>query len=162
MSIQFEKSVVAASVPFDNSTNGFTSTDVQAAIVEASTRLVASEVSATANDTTTSSTDSPLNSMTITPAAGTYMVWFGTTITSNSAGAAISISLYVGGAQKADSLRKITPLDGGLGSSGSSRGTSDINALVTVNGSQALVVQWSISSGTATCGPRTMNILRIL
>lgn len=38
-----------------------------------------------------------------------------------------------------------------------------LNASVTnIPGSQAITIQWSTSAGTVTCGPRVMNILRIL
>lgn len=151
----------AQSIPFDNTGNGFTSTDVQSAIVESTHNLIEGEASATADATTNSGTDSLLTGMTDTPVAGTYLVWFSTTITSPTAGAAISISIYVGGVQKADSLRKIIPFSGGTLTSGNARGGVFTNGVVTVNGSQAIEIRWSTSSGTMTSGPRTLNILRV-
>lgn len=152
---------VASSVPFDNSTNGFTSTDVQAAIEEAAHNLAELEASATATATTSSGTDAILTSMTLTPIAGTYMVWFSCDVTSPTAGAAISFSIYVGGVQKADSLRKIIPFSGGTLTSGNARAVAATNGVVTVNGSQAITIEWSTSAGTMTAGARTLNTLRV-
>lgn len=152
---------VAGEIPFDNATNGWISTDVQSAIQESTHTLFAAEVTGFTDLNTTSTTDSLLTGMTITPAAGTYLVWFSTSITSNLAGAAVSTSFYVGGVQKADSLRKIIPLDGGALSVGAARGIMQFQGLITVNGSQAIEIRWSTSGGTATCGPRTMNTLRV-
>lgn len=154
-------SPVARSIPFDNSTNGFVSTNVQAAIEETSNFLTVNEITATADATTTSSTDALINSMTTTPVAGTYLVFFNASATSNTAGAAISFSYYLAGSQIAATLRKIIPLDGGTLSVGSARGLTGIHQKVTFNGSQALEVRWSISSGTGTCHQRVLTSIRI-
>lgn len=147
----------------DNTTdaNKPVSTAQAAAILAASYALTSGEASATGDATTSSGTDALLTGMTQTLASGTYLVWFNTSITSPTPGAAISSSIYVGGVQKADSLRKIIPCDGGTLSSGSGRGIMQVVGRVTVNGSQAVELRWSTSSGTATCGPRTMNWLRV-
>lgn len=126
------------------------------------TALNPSEISATADATTTSGTDVLLTGMTTTPAAGTYLVLFSSSITSNAAGAAITSSFYVAGVQKADSIRKISPFDGGTLSATTARGAMVIQGLIAVTGSQAIEVRWSISSGTGTCGPRTMNLIKVI
>lgn len=120
------------------------------------------EVSATASATAGTGADALLTGMTITPVAGTYLVWFSCDINSINAGNAISLSLYVGGTQKADSIRKVVPFCGGTLTSGSARCGVAINGLVTVNGSQAIEVRWSASAGTNTAAARTMNLLRVL
>lgn len=153
---------VASSVPFDNSTDSYVATDVQAAIEETNKHLIAAEVSDTANATTTSGTDAVLTGMTVTPGAGTFLVWFSSSITSNNAGASISYSYYVNGVQKSDSVRKISPFDGGTLSATTARGDTSLNGLITVTAGQAIDVRWSTSGGTATAGPRTLNYLRIL
>lgn len=152
-------SEVASSIPFDNSTNGFAATDVQAAIEEAQ-RPVITEVTDTANATTTSGTDALLTTMTITPTiAGNYMVCFESSITSNAAGAAITYSVYVNGTQQAATVKKMSPLDGGTLSVGSARADASLRKKIAWT-TGTIEIRWSTSGGTATCGPRTMDIMR--
>lgn len=150
----------ARGTPFDNTSNGFTSTDVQGAIEEATHLLSDAETIATANATTTSGTDALITGMTITPAAGNYIVWFSSSVISNNAGAIITVSLYINGVQKADSVRTLAPFDGGALSALTARCGVSIQGLATVNGSQTIEVRWNTSGGTATCGPRNLLILR--
>lgn len=119
------------------------------------------EVSDTANATTTSSTDALLTTMTISPVAGNYLLMFTTSITSSAAGAAISCSVYVGGTQQAKTLMKIAPFDGGTLSATTARGSMAITSTVSVTSGQTVEIHWSTSAGTATCGPRIMNLLRL-
>lgn len=122
--------------------------------------ISATEVSFSSNLTVTSTTDVLMTGMTITPVAGTYMVWFSTWLTHSNGNATITMSLYVGGVQKADSIRVAIPFVGAL-----SAITQDMplatNALVTVNGSQAIAIDWRTSTGTATAHHGTLNILRV-
>lgn len=120
------------------------------------------EVSATGTITAGTGADALMTGMTVTPVAGTYLTFFSCDLTCASAGAATSFSLYVGGSQKADSIRKVAPFDGGTLSALNARCGVAINGVVTVNGSQAIEIRWSASNGTNTSGPRTMNILRVL
>lgn len=120
------------------------------------------EVSATASTNAGTGADTLMSGMTITPVSGTYLVFFSCDINSNTAGAAISVSIYVAGSQKADSLRKVIPFAGGTLTSGSARAMASTNGVVTVNGSQAIEIRWSASSGTNSAAARTMNILRVL
>lgn len=119
------------------------------------------EVSATSSATAGTGADAVLTGMTITPVAGTYMAWFSCDLNSGSAGAVLSLSIYVGGTQKSDSLRKVMPFAGGTLTSGSQRVGVATNGLVTVNGSQAITIEWSASSGTVTAAARTLNILKV-
>lgn len=151
---------VAAGIPYDNSTDGWIAEDVQAAIEEAPIHLRAGEVHTTSTFTL-SATPTLIPGITTTPVAGTYLVWFSDVITVASVGAIATAGLYVGGTLKADSVRAISPFDGGLTSNVNAAGVIAINALVTVNGSQAIQVRASTSTGTATCGAAgTMNWLR--
>lgn len=118
------------------------------------------EVSDTANTTTTSNTDALLTTMSINPSAGTYLLFFSTSITSNNAGAAVSCSVYNNGTQDASTLNKIIPFDGGTLSVGSARGTVAIQRTIVVT-TGSVQIRWSTSGGTATCGPRVMTMLRI-
>lgn len=117
-------------------------------------------VTATASTTTNSGTDALLNSMTSTPAAGTYSVQFNCDVQCNSPGGAVSFSIYVGGSQIAVSLLKTIPLDGGTLSIGTGRDIIFLIEEVAVNGSQAVEVRWSTSSGTATVGNRKLRLRR--
>lgn len=124
---------------------------------------IVTEVSDTANATTSSSTDALLTTMTITPTvAGNYQVLFNSSITSNAAGAAITVSIYVGGVQDPATVIKLSPFDGGTLSATTARAVAFCLKKVTTNGSQSIEIHWSISSGTGTCGPRVMQISRCL
>lgn len=119
------------------------------------------EVTSTANATTTSGTDALLTGMTSTPGAGTYFCTFSSSIDNNAAGSATSVSYYIGGVQKAASLVKSSVFDGGALSAGDARGIVTISTIVVLDGAAAVEIRWSVSSGTATCGARTLDLIRI-
>lgn len=119
------------------------------------------EVSATGTITAGTGADTLMTSMTLTPAAGSYMVLFSCDLNCSTAGAATSFSLYVDGVQKADSLRKVAPFDGGALSATAARCGVSINGVVSVNGSQAIEIRWSASNGTNQSSTRTLNLLRV-
>lgn len=151
----------ADQTPFDNSTNGFTATNVQAAIEEAKAFFASTVVTSVTAPTTSSSTDALLTGMTMSLAAGTYFVDFTTTMTSDAAGAVISISFYRAGTQLGETLMKISPFDGGALSATTARGAVAINHKIVITGTQTVEVRWSISNGNGTCGPRIMRSLRV-
>lgn len=151
---------VAVSTPFDNTSNGFAATNVQAAIEEATFNLHESEVSATADTTTTSTTDVLMNSMTLTPAAGSYLTWFSTTVDHSNQSVAVVVSIYVGGVQNTASVRSVIPRFNGAGAITLSPCVAT-NAVVTVNGAQAIEIRWKTASNTATAHQRTLDILRV-
>lgn len=117
-------------------------------------------------DTTTTSTAAThvlINSMTITPAAGTYMVWFNTTLDSNTNNANIFVALYSNSTIITGTEMGATPqTQGGLTPSLNSKIPISTHAVsVTVNGSQAIEARWRISvAGTATAHTRMLSILR--
>lgn len=118
------------------------------------------EVSATGATTTTSASDGVMNTMTVTPVAGTYLVLFSTWCSHSTGNATITFSIYNNGVQKTDSVRTIIPFNGGVGAN-----TQDIeaviNGVVTATGAGAVTIQWKTSAGTATCTQRTMNLVRL-
>lgn len=124
------------------------------------TTLSTTEVSATADTTTTSSTDVLMNSMTITPAAGTYLVWFSSTVDHSNQAVLITASIYSGGSLSAASARAVMPRFNGIGADTLSPCVAT-NGIVTVNGSQAIEIRWKTPSGTATAHQRTLDILRV-
>lgn len=160
MGAHIYESPTAYGIPFDNSTNGFTAINVQAAIEEARV-VISSQITATANATTTSGTNALLTGMTITPAAGTYLVMFSGSMNLNAAGSTGSMSLYVAGAQITHTVRNSSVFDGGALSATSATGAIALQHIATVTGSQVVQIEWSVSSGTATCGPRTLTLLRL-
>lgn len=125
------------------------------------TSLTAQELNFSSNITTTStSSTNVMTGMTVTPAAGSYLVWFSAWLTHSNGNDTVNISILSGGVQKADSIRTCVPFCGAIGAvnDGIEVGT---NGLVTVNGSQAIAIQWSTNAGTATAHSGTMNILRV-
>lgn len=153
---------VASSVPFDNATNGFTATNVQTAIEEVHNQTpTATEVSATVDATTTSTTDVLMTSMTITPIAGKYFVAFSGCVDHSNQSVAVVGSIYSGGSRKADSERSVVPRFNGVGANSLSPCMA-INGVVTVNGSQAIEIRWKTASGTATVHTRTLDIVRVI
>lgn len=125
--------------------------------------IYSTEVTATASTTTTSTTDALINSMTTTPVAGTYIVWFHTTLQSNANNINIFVSIYAGGVQASGSEMSATPqIQGGLTPSLNQNSPIGTVNTVTVNGAQAIEARWRVSAaGTATSLSRTLQILRI-
>lgn len=118
------------------------------------------EVSATADVTTTSTTDVLMTGMTITPVAGTYIASFSTTVDHSNQSVLVTISIYVGGSLKTDSVRAVMPRFNGIGANSLSPCVST-NGIVTVNGSQAIEIRWKTAANTATAHQRTLDIVRL-
>lgn len=119
------------------------------------------EVSATADTTTTSTTDVLMNSMTITPVAGTYLTFFSTCVDHSNQSVSVTISIYSGGTLKSDSQRPTVPRFNGVGANSLSHCVAS-QGVVVVNGSQAIEGRWRTAANTATAHQRTLNILRVL
>jgi hypothetical protein len=109
--------------------------------------------------TTTSTTDVLATGMTITPPAGTYMVWFSSSVSSDTNNAEVWASIYSGGTQVSGSERELMR--------GAAQGNVAIGfacvARVTVNGAQAIEGRWRVtasSTGTMESG-RTLSIIRV-
>jgi hypothetical protein len=110
---------------------------------------------ATADTTTTSSSDVLVNSMTKTPASGNYLVWFSGSVEHPTNSASIFMSIYAGGTQAAYSEV--------LYKRGNQTVSTPFNcvAKVTVNGSQAIEGRWRTNTGTATMHQRSLTILKV-
>ena len=108
---------------------------------------------ATGTSTTTSATDVLMDSMTLTPPAGTYIVWFSGSVYGSTGSVTVSLSIYVDGAQEASSERFHV---------GSDFASFCAMALVTVNGSKAMEGRWNTSSGTATTDDRTLILQEVI
>jgi hypothetical protein len=118
------------------------------------------ETSFSSNITTTSATAVVMTGMTITPPAGTYLVIFSSWFTHSNGNATVTIGIYVAGVQNAGSVRTTIPFTGAVGgaNNGQEAGT---NAIVSVNGSQAIALEWLTSTGTATAHAGTFDIVKI-
>jgi len=119
--------------------------------------LASQIVEATGAVTTTSSTDVLVTSMTITPASGTYLVWFsgagGNTGSENVSAFSIwSAGSQVASSERLEALAKDEPT--------SSRNYCCV-ARVTVNGSQAIEGRFRADSGTARTTTRNLMILKV-
>jgi hypothetical protein len=119
------------------------------------------EVTSTTNATTTSGTDALMTGMTITPIQGTYLVMFSSVVQSSGAGQGVTVSLYVGGTQDATSVRDAAPFDGGTLSATQASCGIMTHGIYTVNGSQAIAVEWHVSGGTATVFQRKLSVIKI-
>lgn len=142
---------------FDNTVNKFIADSVQAAIEEA---CKVNAITTTANATTSSGTDALLTGMTVTPTVGSWYFMFESSILTNNVGSTTTYSFYVGGTQVAATVRSIAPFDGGALSATTARGAVALNAVIAVNGSQAVEIRWNTNGGTATCGARSLHYRR--
>lgn len=149
---------VAVSTPYDNSTDGWVSNNVQAAIEEAPIHLRGYEVSATA--TISAPTTNTILISIAAPATGTYLVNFSCDVLSSTAGATATFMIGVNGVSKADSVRVVLPLAGGL-LSGSARDVVSTNGIVTATVGQTIEIWWQGSTTNPSTGPRTLNLLRL-
>lgn len=115
----------------------------------------ATSVTGTSTITTSSITDVLMTTMTITPAAGNYMVFFSGDIKNSNANRTMVMSIYVGGSLQtaSESINFI--------SNASDIYTFKSQALVTVNGAQAIEGRWRTSANTATNTRRVLSIIRV-
>jgi hypothetical protein len=154
--IKLQGRAVASTAPTNSQVIGWNDGAGEWQPQSSSTSVDTSEVTATATTTTTSTTDVLVGSMTTTPAAATYLVWFAGSVTHGTNNANIYISIYAGGTQVAAS--EIL-----LAHKWASNGDTDsfmCIARVTVNGSQTIEGRWRTSSGTATMYQRTMTLVK--
>lgn len=95
--------------------------------------------------------------MTVTPASGTYLVWFTGSVENSSDTSITYMSIYAGGAQNAASQRRAQT---NKFSSGTVHGFACV-ARVTVNGAEAIQGMWRVTGGTATMYARCLTILKV-
>lgn len=122
--------------------------------------LYNNEISFTSTITTTSTTDVVLTGMTITPPAGIYFVSFSTWMTNTTGNQTATVSIYAGGSQKASSAMTIIPFSGAVGSINGGVSVAT-NGIVTVNGAQAIAIEWHTAGGTASAHNGTFDIIKI-
>lgn len=152
--------------PFDNTSNGFTSTNAQAAIEEAKTSLLYYSTSATSTLTSTSSTFATVGSMTLTPIAGTYLIMFSADIETGSVNGRGELQLFNGGTAVAGTNREleleVALLLGLIGTARIRAGASCFFGIVTANGTNAIDVRYrSVDGQTITIKSRAMIAIRV-
>lgn len=123
--------------------------------------ITSTQTTATASATTTSTTDVLMTSMTVTPIAGTYFVIFTGVVQQNTAGSTATVSIYSNAVQDTASVQTFAPFDGGALSSGQASCVCVTHGVYTVNGSQAIAIQWHVSAGTGTVFQRKLTVLKI-
>lgn len=121
--------------------------------------LTTSEITGTTATSTTSSSYVVINSMTTTPASGTYMVSFSASGDISNGNADADYAIHNDGSIVTHSLRHLGH-DGGA-HTGGFKVTFYTQAIVTVNGSQAIDVRYKTSSGTFTVDERSMILLKV-
>lgn len=115
------------------------------------------EASATASTTTTSTSDVLINSMTLTPGAGTYLVFFSASW-KNGNNDTNYVSIYANGAQLAESERRFYTEDSIPNTPVPVATQGTVTGL---GAAQDIEIKWRVSGDTATMYERTLTILKI-
>lgn len=113
------------------------------------------EAAATSTTTTTSASDTLMAGMSVTPPAGTYLVWFTGDVTASVNSSTMTMSVYAGGVQAATSERPVSC------SSAAQRYNFNCTAVVTVDGLQAIGGYWRRTAGTVTNTRRSLMYLKV-
>jgi len=113
-------------------------------------------VNAAGNITTASATAVLATDMTITPGAGTYIVWFNTDLTHTTNSRSITISVYANGSLVTNSDKTVL-----LNNGNNDRFIATTTAIVTVSAGQAIEGRWLTSGATATMGNRILTLLKV-
>jgi hypothetical protein len=127
-------------------------------VVSKITAANSTQASATADTTTTSATDVLVNSMTITPGAGDYHIWFSGSVSCSASDSTQNVSLYVNGIQVAHTERQIFS-EGSI--VGSSFPVATHAYVAGVGASQAIEVRWRTTAATATMHERTLVVEKV-
>ena len=116
------------------------------------------QVSATANDTTTSAAYTAVTGMSITPGAGDYLVWFSGSVNGDTNTTEQQVSLFVNGVQVAHTERRADQEDSLV----DTYFPVALHArLTSVGAAEAIDVRWQTSGGTATMAERTLTVYQI-
>lgn len=125
-------------------------------------KLNTSTVTGTNTSITTTSTSAigamtvVATNMTITPPAGTYLVFYSSTVADSTNNATVSVELYAGDTVVANSVRTVA-----ISPANSFHAVGITGYPVTVNGSQAVEIRWRVSAGTGSMAARNLTLLKI-
>lgn len=144
---------VANDTPYDDTVTAL-GKNVQAALDNLFLGPKSLEAEATANTTTTSTSFGLVNSMTLTPPAGTWIAMFSSSVINSLVAQTTIVTLYVGGVQAASTERSNK-------NAGNDPSGVAFQKRITVNGSQAVEVRWKVTGGTGTIRQRTLTLFRV-
>lgn len=114
------------------------------------------QVTSVTEATTTSTTDVLMAGMIITPPAGKYTVFFSTTVQQSNNTNTVWISIYAGGTQEPYSEKMVnSPRWTNAGYAGYTQ------AIVTVDGTEAIECRWRTDDDTASALNRSLMIVRV-
>jgi hypothetical protein len=117
-------------------------------------------VSQTLKSTTTTQTNSgtpiAMNTMSVTPAAGTYLVTAKVNATHGSSNGSITFGLYLGGSLVASTQSSVKR----GGTQGNVSMFWGADSEIVTNGSQTVEIRWSTPSGTASATGRYLTLIR--
>ncbi|MBP9702465.1 peptidoglycan DD-metalloendopeptidase family protein [Candidatus Woesebacteria bacterium] len=120
-----------------------------------------SQATATGNTTTTSATDTQLDSMTLTPGAGDYMVYFSGSLGTGTTEAHIYSSIYVNGSQVTHSERDLF-VEASYATPSNFVGMSTHAYVSGVGAGQVIEVMWRTTAGTASSRDRTLVVQKVV
>jgi hypothetical protein len=120
--------------------------------------LAYQEISATTETSTTSMNYIQLDSMTVTPASGTYSVSFSSSGSQSQQNQDAVYAIYVDGVIVQRSRRLMKPMSGPAAAFDV---TLHTQAVVTVNGSQAIEIRYMVNGGTFNVHERNMILLKV-
>lgn len=163
MSFNLKRTASASITAFDNSTNGFASTTVQAAIEEAKQSILSGslsyqQIAATSSTTTSSNTPVAINSMSLTVLlSGTYLITGTLAFSASSSGGDGTpvIGLYKNGTL-------ITGTNASFFTGGNQGMMYSQGIITTLITSDVLTLRWNTTGGkTLTGNMRSIIIVRI-
>jgi len=118
-----------------------------------------SEVTDVNTSTTTSTSYVLLDGQTITPGAGTYVIFFSCSVSHSNAAGIVYVSIYVNGVQVAASERRLQLTDIKQISMVVPLATQAIKS--NLGAAQAIEVRWKTSGATASCYQKTLTLLKV-
>lgn len=155
----FSAQPVASSVPYDNTTSGYGTGDTQSAIdalaVALAGGIVNYNVISSTNFSSSAAADTLITGMTVTPAAGTYAVFFNAENTAAGSGAALWVTVYKAGSAIADSLRKAAS------PAGTHEFSTSTQTIVQFNGSQTCDIRINPNGNSMTVNQRSLLLIRL-
>jgi hypothetical protein len=155
----FKLTQVAASVPYDNTTSGYGTGDVQTAIDALAVALAGgianyNVVSSTAFATSANS-DTIITGMTVTPLSGTYAIWYNAENTGSGSGQSLYVTIYKAGVAVSDSLRK------SASPAGTHEFTTVTMTIAQFNGSQACDVRVNANATSVVINQKSLLMIRL-
>lgn len=154
------KSAVASSVPYDNTTSGYGTGDVQTAIdaiaVAIAGGVVNYKITSSVVFTTTSTTDVVITGFTVTPVSGTYAVWFNAASFVTKTPYTHNWSIYRAGVKVTDSARSQDTAHSNQNMADSTMTT------VVCTGAEAIDVRVNVqNTGSLSINQRTLLLIRL-